>query len=208
MNTYPTPTRELTTGDLVKVTSATRIGTSANGNPTMSVNLVTEHGDTFTVRTSADADIAYGIGNSEYRDAWHTVELSRAGRLVALGSIPESRTVAAPSKAQAAREERESARALLRKIFPRDAAVTVVLVHVSQSGMSRRFLVLASEGDRIGDVSRLVVRAGVGTRPRGNAAGVTVSGIGMDMAFSLVYGLAGALYGDGCALRHNTITGV
>ena len=208
MSTYPTPTRELTTGDLVKVTSATRIGTSANGNPTVSVNLVTEHGDTFTLRTSTDADIAYGIGNREYRDAWHAVELSRAGRIVALFPVPESRPVTPPSKAQAAREDRDTARARLREIFPRDAAVTVVLVHVSPSGMSRRFLVLAGEGDRIGDVSHLVLRADVGTRPRNGAPGVVVPGTGMDMAFSLVYELAGALYGDGYALRRIAITGV
>ena len=208
MSTYPTPTRELTTGDLVKVTSTTRIGTSANGNPTVSVNLVTEHGDTFTLRTSTDAGIAYGIGNREYRDAWHAVGLSRAGRIVALSPVPESRPVAAPSKAQAAREDRDTARARLREIFPRDAAVTVVLVRVSPSGMSRRFLVLASEGDRTGDVSHLVLRAGVGTRPRNGAPGVVVPGTGMDMAFSLVYELAGALYGDGYALRRDAIMGV
>ena len=207
MSIYPTPTRELATGDLVKVTGATRIGTSANGNPTTSVNLVTERGDTFTLRTPTDAGIAYGIGNREYRDAWHAVELSRAGRLVALRPVPESRPTPAPSKAQAAREDRDAARARLREIFPRDAAVTVVLVHVSPSGMSRRFLVLASEGGRIGDVSHLVLRDGVGTRPRNGAPGVVVPGTGMDMAFSLVYELAGALYGDGYALRHNTITG-
>ena len=208
MSIYPTPTRELKTGDLVKVTNTRRVGTSAYGNPTMRADLVTEHGDKFTVRTPTDADIAYGIGNREYRDAWHAVELSRAGRLVALSPVLESRPVTPPSKAQAAREERENARALLRKIFPRDAAVTVVLVHVSRSRMSRRFLVLAGEGDRIGDVSHLVLRAGVGTCPRNGAPGVVVPGAGMDMAFSLVYDLAGALYGDGYALRHNTIAGV
>lgn len=208
MSIYPTPTRELRTGDLVKVTSTRHAGTSRNGNPTLSVALVTEHGDTFTLRTSTDAGIAYGIGNPEYRDAWHAVELSRAGRIVALRPAPESRPVTPPSRAQVAREDRDAAREVLRKIFPRDAAVTVVLVHVSQSRMSRRFLVLANETDGIRDVSHLVLGAGVGTRPRGNAAGVTEPGTGMDMAFSLVYGLAGALYGDGYALRHNAITGV
>ena len=208
MSIYPTPTRELKTGDAVKVTGATHIGMSRNGNPTLSVTLVTKHGDTFTLCTSTDAGIAYGIGNREYRDAWHAVELSRAGRLVALRPVPESRPVTPPSRAQVAREERENARALLRKFFPRDAAVTVVLVHVSQSRMSRRSLVLANETDGIRDVSHLVLRAGVGTRPRNGAPGVVVPGIGMDMAFSLVYDLAGALYGDGYALRHNAITGV
>ena len=124
-----------------------------------------------------------------------------------------SATVPAPSrpatKAETQRRDREEARDRLRRIFPEGSRVTVVHVFTSASGMSRRFLVLSTAADgEILDVSRLVVRAGVGQAPRGGKAGVTMTGTGMDMAFALVYELTYALHGVGVeTLRHSTIFG-
>ena len=66
------------------VTKVERVGTSRNGNPTMRVTLSTPtegYPGTAEFLTQTDSMLAYGIGNSEYRDKPHIFGLTRAHRL-------------------------------------------------------------------------------------------------------------------------------
>lgn len=107
------------------------------------------------------------------------------------------------TKAQEKAERREAACEMLRDLFPRDSRVSLVLAHVSRSGMQRGILVLAQTSDGVDDVSWMVARAV--DWPLHREAGVRVDGCGMDMGFHLVYTLAHVLYGDGYALQHRWI---
>ena len=93
------------------------------------------------------------------------------------------------TKAQQA--ERDLAILTLREMFPPNTTVTVLLRHVSQSGMSRAISVLHNERD----VSWLVARA-TGFKFNQRWGGLTVTGCGMDIGFHLVYSLSRALYGE------------
>lgn len=64
-----------------KVLDTSRAGTSYYGNPSYDVTLETRDGDTLTLRTSANVMFAYACTNPEYREEWHTYELTRAGRI-------------------------------------------------------------------------------------------------------------------------------
>lgn len=64
-----------------KVIDTKRAGTSYYGNPSYDVTLETRAGDTLTLRTSSNVMFAYACENSEYREDWHTYELTRAGRI-------------------------------------------------------------------------------------------------------------------------------
>lgn len=64
-----------------KVTRVETVGASMYGNPTKRVAIEDEHGDTRTYLTSANAMIAYAIGNAEFRDEPHTFLLTKAGRI-------------------------------------------------------------------------------------------------------------------------------
>lgn len=95
------------------------------------------------------------------------------------------------SKAQQA--ERDAAIVELRSTFPPNSTVTVVLRHVSRSGMERAISVI---GPDLRDVSWLVARA-TGFKMHGKHEGLKVGGCGMDMGFHVVYTLSRTLYGDG-----------
>ena len=74
--------------------------------------------------------------------------------------------------------------------------------------MSRNIVPAIPDPDfpgEVRDLSHLITRAGIGSRPRGNGSGVTMRGAGMDMGFALVYNLAHALHGDGYALKQRWI---
>lgn len=64
-----------------KVTHTEHAGTSYYGNPSYNVTLETRDGDTLTLRTDANVMFAYACTNPEYRDEYHTYELTRAGRI-------------------------------------------------------------------------------------------------------------------------------
>lgn len=103
---------------------------------------------------------------------------------------------------------RETAIEELRRILPAGSIVSTVVTHVSSSGMSRNILPLIPDPDFPGEVrniSRLVIHAGIGSKPRGNGSGVTMRGCGMDMGFALVYDLAHAIHGDGYALKQRWV---
>jgi hypothetical protein len=75
-------------------------------------------------------------------------------------------------------------------------------VHVSQSGMTRDIRVLHNGPDGIDDVSWAVARA-IGWPMRNG--GVRVDGVGMDMAFHVVYTMAQTIHGDGYAVSKYTL---
>lgn len=64
-----------------KVIDTRRAGTSYYGNPSYDITLETRDGDTLTLRTSANVMFAYACTNAEYRNDWHSYELTRAGRI-------------------------------------------------------------------------------------------------------------------------------
>lgn len=64
-----------------KIIDTKRAGTSYYGNPSYDVTLETRDGDTLTLRTSANVMFAYACTNPEYREEWHTYELTRASRI-------------------------------------------------------------------------------------------------------------------------------
>lgn len=86
--------------------------------------------------------------------------------------------------------QKESAIKELREMFKPGDTVTTVLRHVSQSGMSRSISVI---GPDMHDVSFFIVRA-MGEKFDDRWGGVKIGGCGMDMGFSLVYGLSRTLY--------------
>jgi len=86
--------------------------------------------------------------------------------------------------------QKESAIKELREMFRPGDTVTTVLRHVSQSGMSRSISVISPD---LQDISYLVARA-TGNKIDQTHGGVKVGGCGMDMGFSLVYGLSRTLY--------------
>lgn len=100
----------------------------------------------------------------------------------------------------------DEARGILLQMFPKGTAVHTIIRHVSSSGMTRSIAVLAcdaEDGGRIWNASGMVARV-VG-RKFDDHGGVTCKGVGMDMAFDLVYTLSTALYGDGYALQHRHV---
>jgi len=64
-----------------RVIDVRTVGHSQYGNPTRAVLIETATGEHVELRTTANSQLAYGIGNSEYRDNWHQFGLTRAGRL-------------------------------------------------------------------------------------------------------------------------------
>lgn len=64
-----------------KIIDTHRAGTSYYGNPAYDITLETRDGDTLTLRTSSNVMFAYACTNPEYREEWHTYELTRAGRI-------------------------------------------------------------------------------------------------------------------------------
>lgn len=83
----------------------------------------------------------------------------------------------------------------LRGIFPPGSTAKTILRHVTRSGMSRSISVVSPDGAY--DVDYLLVRAGIGGSFDQKNGGIKVGGCGMDMGFSLVYGMSHTLYRDG-----------
>jgi len=100
------------------------------------------------------------------------------------------------SKVSDKREAQAEAAAQLREYFPIGSTVSTVLRHVSQSGMTRSISVIGVHEDEPTDVSWLVARA-TDNKVDHKYGGVRLGGVGMDMGFALVYGLARTLYRDG-----------
>ena len=97
------------------------------------------------------------------------------------------------SKAEKAKSEAiESLRGLLK---PGDLVYTK-LEHVARSGMMRVISVLIIRDDRPIDISFEVGQV-VGYKFNDRHGGLTVSGCGMDMGFSVVYNLSSAMFKDG-----------
>jgi len=91
---------------------------------------------------------------------------------------------------------RTEARQALRELFPIGSTVSTQLLYVSKSGMLRSVAVMFGRPDgTVRNVSPLVAIA-TGEKMHKTTHGVSMGGCGMDMGFSLVYGLARALYSD------------
>lgn len=115
-------------------------------------------------------------------------------------------------------KQTEARRVLLKYFRPGDTAYTVML-HRSQSGMSRRIAVIATTRDtrtdaqgkkRVQwvpvDVSFYVANL-LGWPADHDKGGVKVSGCGMDMGFHLVYSMASRLFPDGTKEPHGRRNG-
>lgn len=114
-------------------------------------------------------------------------------------------------------EYKQEAIKRLRKLFPIGSKVSTVVTHVSKSGARRVVKVLAydKEQGEIRDVSNLVARV-LGDKVDDYHGGVVTGGIGLDVAYALVYDLSHTLYKDsrskkvepnraGYALGHNPV---
>jgi hypothetical protein len=101
--------------------------------------------------------------------------------------------------------DRTEALETLRGILSKGDTVYTVLRHVSTSGMSRRIDLYVIQDNKPRYLTGYVAAALEYTRQMGKD-GMTVSGCGMDMGFSVVYNLSAALYGHdnrgGYALSH------
>ena len=84
----------------------------------------------------------------------------------------------------------------LREMLPPGSTAYTILDSVSRSGMSRKIRVVAMQDGEPLDISgRVAVLCGYKRDDRSGA--LKVGGCGMDMGFSVVYGLSHALYPDG-----------
>ena len=102
------------------------------------------------------------------------------------------------SKAQVEREQMESAREHLRELFKTDQTVYTRLLSVSRSGMHRVISLHVARDNRINDITWYVAKAtGRKMKEVHGSRGIGIDGCGMDMGFSLVYGLSCRLYCDG-----------
>lgn len=112
----------------------------------------------------------------------------------------ETNTKPLTKKAQK-EQERQEAKAWLRDRLKSGDTVYTILRRVGRTGMSRDIsLVMIGKDGRPHDFSCKAAKAcGYSV---GDSLGCRVDGCGMDMGFSLVYGLAFELYGDGYALKH------
>ena len=115
--------------------------------------------------------------------------------------------------AQEKRELLEAARTALLRLCPEGSEVTCVLKAVSQSGMSRKIILLVPEeyttgkGEKriqITNISSAAARV-LGERYDADAGAVRVTGCGMDMGFHLVDSLGGVLYGGNYKLKHRWV---
>lgn len=104
--------------------------------------------------------------------------------------------------------ERAEAIDLLRELLTDVEEISTLVTSVNSDGTRRTIVPLIAKHDRQGknkvmNLSHLVIRAGIGDRPRGKAAkGVSLGGTGMDMGFALVYSISQLVRGDGYAIRH------
>lgn len=95
-------------------------------------------------------------------------------------------------------KQRDDAITKLRELLPVGSLVKTLTTHVSSSGMMRVIRCFTSDGYPSGgyDITWLVARA-TESKMHDKYNGIKVGGTGMDMGFSLVYGLSRTLYPDG-----------
>jgi hypothetical protein len=91
---------------------------------------------------------------------------------------------------------------LVKRFAPNGSTIYSVVRKVAASGMSRNIDFYAIQDDRLVFLSGYI--STITGYPR-TAQGIKVKGAGMDMCFAVVYDLASRLYGDGYALKSETI---
>ena len=102
--------------------------------------------------------------------------------------------------ARISKADHDKALEYLREYLKPGDTVYTILRHVSRSGMARDIGVVAMVNGEPYAITHLVARV-LGLR-RTDSDGVRVTGVGMDMGFSIAYDLAWALFGDGYTLKH------
>jgi hypothetical protein len=102
------------------------------------------------------------------------------------------------------KDDKESALDWFKKNVAEGDRLYCIIRHVSRSGMKRVISVKAMRNNEPVDISRAVAVLTDSAWDRDNY-GVVVNGCGMDMCFGLVYDVAGAVFGDGYKLKHDTL---
>lgn len=101
---------------------------------------------------------------------------------------------------------KEQAKKQLLKWLKPGSEVCTILKHVSSSGMSRRIsVIIVADGNSL-DVSGWTATA-IGARRSDKDGSIIMGGCGMDMGFSIVYGLGCALWPQGTAEPHGKRNG-
>lgn len=100
------------------------------------------------------------------------------------------------TKKQQAQAEKDEALARLHELLKPGDTVHTILRHVSQSGMLRAISPVICGENGPFDIGYLVGRA-CGMKHHERHGGLKLGGCGMDMGFSLVYGLSRTMFPDG-----------
>lgn len=100
--------------------------------------------------------------------------------------------------------EQAQAREMLHKFAPEGATVYGIVRHVSASGITRAIDFYTFENNEPRMISGYIAALLDYKRNR-HHDGLTVTGCGMDMIFSVVYNLAQELYGDGYKLNSRSL---
>lgn len=106
--------------------------------------------------------------------------------------------------ARYSKAEKEVAREILERFFPKGSTVYTVLRSVSRSGMTRIIGVVAIQ-DGEPYHPNYATAAILDRAVKFDRDGVVCHGAGMDMGFELAYSIGRALYDDGYALNHRWI---
>lgn len=90
----------------------------------------------------------------------------------------------------------------LRKLLPRGSTVYTIVRHVSSSGMFRIIDMFIVRKNRVQMISPSLLReVGFPYKKDKRVDGYRISGVGMDMGFSMVYTLSIKVWKDGYALK-------
>lgn len=97
-------------------------------------------------------------------------------------------------------EAQIEARKGLKELLPKGSEVYTIVRSVASSGMSRRISVFVVHDGELLDLDWKIERAGIAKR-RAGKDGLYMAGVGMDMAFALVYDIAMTLHDDGYSIK-------
>ncbi len=111
------------------------------------------------------------------------------------------------------KEQLEEYKETLKRFFPKGSTVYTVLRHVSSSGMTRDIGIVGINNDPTMEGQlrtfhpNYMVACLLGLKHEANdwRDSVRIKGCGMNMAFEIVYRLASILYGDGYALKQESL---
>jgi len=90
-------------------------------------------------------------------------------------------------------ESEKELKKLVQSLLKRKAEIMPVVLHVSQSGMSRVIMFLYPKGNKIVDVTSLLGKV-TGYKYHNRYDGLSIGGCGMDMGFHVVYNAVSAVF--------------